>query len=141
MGLLDRGRAPWFGLGLLGRLRTCCAGGPGEMGGQRRDRGWSARALQSLRTCACCFLVSGLVDAPFFLPSGWGQGRWAQAHGSDRRACFSHTPWLRMAASGGVRAAWGAAPPGLPRGTGGKPRPMPQDAIPPFLVQESACKL
>ena len=87
--------------------------------------GWPACAPQSLRACACCSLVSGLVDAPFFPPSGWGlgaggQGRWVQALGSNRRARFAHTPWLRTAASGGVWAAWGAALPGLPRCPQGK---------------------
>ena len=92
--------------------------------------GWSVSALQSLLMCACCFLVSGLVDTPFFPPSCQGQGQWAQAQGGDRRACFSHTRWLRTAASGGVRAAWGATPPGLPRGAGASPAQCPRRQSP-----------
>ena len=92
--------------------------------------GWSVSALQSLLTCACCFLVPGLVDTPFFPPSCQGQGQWAQAQGGDRGACFSHTRWLRTAASGGVWAAWRAAPPGLPRGAGASPAQCPRRQSP-----------
>lgn len=84
--------------GPRGQAQDVWWGAAGEMRGQRRDGGWSVSALHSLRVCVCCFLVSGLVDIPSFPPSCQGQGQWAQAQGGDRRACFSHTPWLRTAA-------------------------------------------
>lgn len=136
------------GAGAMFRPRSlrACSGHAGA--GERCGRRGVGRCVvaESPRTCA---LLPGVGAGGLTLLSAlWlragGQGWWVQALGSNHRARFAHTPWLRTATSGGVQATWGAALPGLPRcpqGKGDEPSPVPQDAIHPFLMQESACKL
>lgn len=117
-----------------GSLRVCSghAGGRGEV----RAAGVGRRVLRSLRARACCSLVSGLVDAPFVPPSGWGWGPGAVGAGAWQHLQSTLCPHT-LAQDGRLRGGSGRrgeqpfqASPGVPRGKGPSPAQCPRTKSP-----------